>query len=209
MSLQVGFLAGRIFTLFTFDQPFTTVPFLMRSQMTPASACIVTLVALVWFFTPVYSHMWPQISCLWEFKATLVAFVWFVSTNCYFCWILAMDIVYTWIINAKIVFHHHHGCCTFKLKDKDRDMLLVMVSPPLWRVFKGPSPSLLWTKKWKCFLFWKLGYCISFVRFLWDSLKPKIRWGFCSKNIILATMVLVWKTEVRLGMESRLKTSSQ
>ena len=43
-------------------------------------ACIVTLVASVWFFSTVRFQMFPQIACLKTGIVTLIAFVWFFST---------------------------------------------------------------------------------------------------------------------------------
>ena len=52
-----------------------SVSFQVSPQITCIGGCILTLAALVWFFSTVRSEMCPQIDCLCGCIVTLVAFV--------------------------------------------------------------------------------------------------------------------------------------
>ena len=52
----------------------------MYPQIACSRRCIITLVAFVWFFSPVRFQMFPQIASPRGCKITLVTFVWFFSS---------------------------------------------------------------------------------------------------------------------------------
>ena len=82
MSPQMACLRGCIITLVALVCFFSTVSFKLLTQRAWIIAGKVTLVAFVWLISTVRFQMCPQIACICWCKVTLVAHVWLFSTVC-------------------------------------------------------------------------------------------------------------------------------